>query len=193
MKFLLKGSRDYIHGTDIFIYLENKLKNLKFTKFELIFKQFIKNQPKIKMFYKTKKTTLLNLKQYYALCEIILKKKKLFYVFEKSREKINSNYSYDENLFIKYYNLKKNGISCSFETSFKDIEILVSMTKYFHQKKIKKKCKWIFNKIELIKKFKNFYKKDLEIKIISNKYNKYTISQIFQNKKNIGKIYFSSK
>ena len=79
------------------------------------------------------------------------------------------------------------------KTSFRDIEILVALTKFWHKKKVNKSGKWIFNRIKLIKNFENKYIKNIKIKNVSNKFNKYTVSSIFQNNKLIGEIHFSLK
>ena len=70
--------------------------------------------------------------------------------------------------FTDIFRLKKKTTSCNFQTSMSSIEVLVSLTKYFHIKKIKN-CNWFFVKLKLvkklqekkIKKFFNFFEKKL--------------------------------
>lgn len=191
MSFLLRGDRKYIQGSDIFLYVEKYLVNKKIKKLNIIFKEFLISNPKIK--FLKKKNTLYKLNyKYSVLCEIILKKEIFVILFSNSKKKLRLNYSYDETLFYKYFKINKKGAGCNLKTSFKDIEILISLTKFWHENYVDRKKKWIVNKIELNNLFKNKIKKKIMIKNIENKFNKYTVSNIIQNNKKIGKIFFSS-
>ena len=191
MSFLLRGDRKYIQGADIFLYIEKYLKNKKIKKINIIFKGFLNSHPNIKILNKKKNSQNIN-SNYSALCEILYKKKTLVILFNNSKKKLSLNYSYDENLFHKYFKTNKRSAKCNFETSFKDIEVLIALTKFWHEKHIDKNTKWIVNKIELNKALPNKINKKIIIKNIENKYNKYTVSNIIQNERKIGKIFFSS-
>ena len=69
----------------------------------------------------------------------------------ETNKKVKIGYYYDESLFYRYFRLKKKTTSCNFQTSMSSIEVLVSLTKYFHIKKIKN-CNWFFVKLKLVKK-----------------------------------------
>ena len=191
MNFLFRGDRKYIQGADVYIFIENLIKKNSFTNLDLSFKSFLTTQPLIKI----KKNLPINSNylNYGAVnCTIKNKKVKTIITFNNSKKKILNSYSYDEKLFYKYFLLKKNSIAfCKLKTSYRDIEVLVSLTKYWHLKKINNSGKWIFNRIKLIKHFKNDYTKNIKIKNVLNKFNKYTVSSIFQDNKFIGEIHFS--
>lgn len=190
MNFLFRGNREYIQGADIYIFIENLIKKKTFSNLDLSFKGFLTTQPLIKIKKKLINSNHINT----GLVNCIIKNKKIktIITFKNSKKKILNNFSYDENLFYKYFSIKKNSIaSCKLKTSYRDIEVLVSLTKYWHLKKINNSGKWIFNRIKLTKHFKNDYIKNIKIKNVLNKFNKYTVSLIFQNNKFIGEIHFS--
>jgi len=193
MNFLFRGDRKYIQGADIYIFIENLIKKKTFSNLDLSFKGFLTTQPIIKINnIKSKSPNFSN--NYIVSCIIEEKKNKTIINFKNSKKIISTSFSYDENIFYKYFSLSKNSIaSCKMKTSFRDIEILVALTKFWHKKKVNKSGKWIFNRIKLIKNFENKYIKNIKIKNVSNKFNKYTVSSIFQNNKLIGEIHFSLK
>ena len=186
MHFSFKGNRQYIHGTDIFIFLENLIEG-KIKLFDLRIIKKIKRQPNIKI-YNYIKNNKNQKNKANVICRIVDNKDRII-LFNESKKNISDRYSFDENILKKNFYLKGNIANCSFESSLHSIEILVALTKYWHQKKIKL-GNWVFVRLKLNKKFKNFKIKNLKIKNINNINNKRTISEVFQNKKNIGKIYF---
>lgn len=193
MNFLFRGDRKYIQGADIYIFIENLIKKKTFSNLDLSFKGFLTTQPIIKINNIKSKTPNFS-NNYIVSCIIEEKKNKTIINFKNSKKIISTSFSYDENIFYKYFSLSKNSIaSCKMKTSFRDIEILVALTKFWHKKKVNKSGKWIFNRIKLIKNFENKYIKNIKIKNVSNKFNKYTVSSIFQNNKLIGEIHFSLK
>ena len=193
MNFLFRGDRKYIQGADIYIFIEYLIKKKTFSNLDLSFKGFLTTQPIIKINNIKSKTPNFS-NNYIVSCIIEEKKNKTIINFKNSKKIISNSFSYDENIFYKYFSLSKNSIaSCKMKTSFRDIEILVALTKFWHKKKVNKSGKWIFNRIKLIKNFENKYIKNIKIKNVSNKFNKYTVSSIFQNNKLIGEIHFSLK
>ena len=193
MNFLFRGDRKYIQGADIYIFIENLIKKKTFSNLDLSFKGFLTTQPIIKINNIKSKTPNFS-NNYIVSCIIEEKKNKTIINFKNSKKIISNSFSYDENIFYKYFSLSKNSIaSCKMKTSFRDIEILVALTKFWHKKKVNKSGKWIFNRIKLIKNFENKKIKNIKIKNVSNKFNKYTVSSIFQNNKLIGEIHFSLK
>jgi len=186
MKFSFKGNRKYIHGTDIFIFLE-KIIDGKLKLLDLKILKKITKEPliSIKRSYNIKYKIDNSLK---ALCKINDKKNKYVF-FSESKKKIKKSYSFNEKKLIKNFIIKKNSASCIIETSLHSIEILVALTKYWHQKQVKS-GNWLFVRLKLYKIFKKTKKKFIKIININNINNNYTISEIFDNKEKIGKIYF---
>ncbi len=190
MTFLFRKDRNYIQGSDFFLYIQNFLKKRKFQSLNLICKEFINTEPKIKILSFSKKDKAYPL-NYSVICIIKMRKNFFCITFKNSKKKILKNKPYDDKLFYPNFNAGEKTAKCNFSTHFKDIEILIALTKFWHEKKIKKKGKWIFTRLNLIKPFSNKMKKNFKIKITNNKFNKYTLSNVIQNKKKIGEIHFS--
>ena len=191
MVFLFRGDRKYLQGSDFFIYAEKFFKKKSFKSFNLICKDFINTQPKINFLYYSKEKNF-EPSNYSVLCVIENKKEKIYIKFNNSNKKIESNFSYDDKLFYDNFRTqKKDGALCNFSTSFRDIEVLIALTKFWHESMIKRKGKWIFTRLKLFKNFNNEKRKNFKIKNLYNKFNKHTVSNVIQNNKMIGEIYFS--
>ena len=180
--FKFKNKRKYIHGTDIFNFLISK------KTYKLIDIKFVKpltSQPKIC-------STIPSYKKIAVIANIVNKSREKKFFLINTKKKIHHRYFVNEELPIKSFRI--NNKSALFEnlTAKSSIEILVSLTKFFHQKKIAKK-NWLFTRIILKKNFKNILKKKFKIKLEQNYKNISTISKIYENNKLIGKINFSVK
>lgn len=186
--FFFKGNRDYLHSTDVYSFL---IKNFKFNSIDIKFSKFIKSQPSLrvshKLFAKENRDKVLPS----ITASITNKNKSKLIMFYPTKQKIKYSYSYDENLLISYFKVSKNTVSCNFNTSIKHIDLVVSMSKYWHQKKINSKKKWIVIRLTLKQKIKFFLKKKIKIENIKILDGKFTTSEIFVNNVFVGKIYYS--
>lgn len=182
-KFLFKGSRKYIHVTDIYNYF---LYEVNYKELTINFKKKIVSEPKI-IFNKKKDIKSANC----IISANINKKKKTILIFN-SKKKIISKYNYDESLFFNYFSSTKKRGMCNFETSMSSIEVLVSLTKYFHISRIAN-TNWVFSKLNLLKKLKEKSNKNFLIVLNKNYINKFTELDIFQDSIFIGKINFNRK
>ena len=183
-KFLFKGSRKYLHGTDMVIYLEKfAFKPLKL--FDLKIHKKILNQPKILI----KKKLSGKAENYLAICKIFGKENKVI-LFQNSKDKITQNYPFDEEKISKKFILKQKEAECKIITPYHSVEILVALTKFWHKKNFKKE--WLFTRLKLRKWFSKNKKKNIKIQNIVNFDNVTTISNIFENDKLIGQIFFQS-
>ena len=154
--FFFKGDRNYLHSSDVYSYL---IKNFKFNSIDIKFSKFIKSQPNIKVSRtlfarETEKKVLPSI-----TASIVHKNKAKLVMFYPTKQKIKYSYSYDENLLINYFKVSKNTVNCNFCTSTKYIDLIVSMSKYWHQKKINSKKKWIVIRLTLKQKIKSSLKK----------------------------------
>ena len=179
--FKFKNQRNYIHGTDIFNYFLN---NQKYKFIDLRFKKIIKRQPKVTL-KPSKKQKIVA-----SISYLKNKKKKKFYL-QETNLKIRGKYNIEENIPLKNYRIYKKTAKCDFITPLTPIEVLIDLTKKFHNKKISK-GKWLFTKIFLNKNFKIVKRKKFKILIIQNYQNLYTICKIFEYNKEIGFINFST-
>ena len=183
--FIFKGSRKYIHVTDIY---NNLILKKNYRKLSIIFKKKLCGQPRVVIQNSLKKKIFKE-----ANCIINIYTKNNNYekiLIYETKKKINDSYHYDEKLFYRYFKIKKKSSFCNFNTSMSSIEVLIAITKYFHEKRIKN-CNWFFTRLKLEKKINEKQLKNFSLYLKKNYINKFTVSEIYQNKKYIGEIEFS--
>lgn len=184
MDFIFKGSRKYIHVTDIY---NNLVLGKNYDKLSITFKKKLLHQPKI--IFKNSLHVKLSKK---PNCIINISRKninKKILLFD-TKKKVKTSYYYNESLLYEYFKLKKKLAECNFRTSISSIEVLVSLTKYFHIKKIKN-YDWFFARLRLVNRLQEKNNKNFSIFLKKNYLNEFTISDIYQNNKYIGEIEFS--
>ena len=182
--FLFKGNRNYIQSSDIFNFIN---KNYSYDYLDIKFYKYLKTQPNFKV---TKK--IYNNHKANVVAKIEKDNIEKFITFYDSSKEIKNNYPYDENLLNKFFKIRSDNVRCDFKTSINYIDLIVSMSKFWHLHKISKKKKWVvvrinFKKNIFSKKFKKIF---IKVRKIMNKKN--TESEIFIDKKFCGKIYFSA-
>lgn len=99
--FSYKGSRKYIHVTDIY----NKLiQSNNYSDVVMLFKKKIINQPRL-VFQNTPKKKLLN--NVNCVIDIIHNNKKKSILIYDTKKKINTKYYFDDELFYGFFKIKK--------------------------------------------------------------------------------------
>ena len=179
--FKLKNKRTYIHGTDIFNYFIN---GKKYKYIDIRFKKILKSQPKVILMPS-------NTKKIVASISFLQNKRKKKIYLQETNLKVLDKYVIEENIPSSNYEIKKTTAKCDFTTSLTPIEVLVDLTKKFHNEAVSKK-KWLFTKIFLIKNFKRIKRKKFKILIIQNYQNLSTVCKIFEYNKHLGFINFST-
>jgi len=180
--FIYKGKRNYLHSSDVISFIN---KNYSFNKIDIKFHKILTSQPKIII------TNMLNKKSYDASIVAKIEKKniKKFLLFKETKVKIKNDYSYDENLLNKFFKLTNKNVKCDLNTEIKYIDLIVSMSKFWHVTKIKRK-KWLVARVNLHKKIYDKQNKQISIRFNKIMNNSYTESEIMINKSIYGKIYF---
>jgi len=144
------------------------------------------------LFFLKKKIEKIKSEKLFLTCRIVSNQEKLIALI-KTNTKIIKSYPFDEKSLYPNFVIKKDEASCCFDTTLDNIDILVSLTKYWHNKKFKKKeGKWFFSRLKLKKKFKNFKVKKIKIKKKKILFNS-TISHVYLSNRLIGEIYFMFK
>jgi len=190
IEFKFKGSRNYIHGTDML----NKSIDLVLSK------------PNDKVDFRIIKMSDNNL---ILTNENVLKEQKDFiatiifdnnevkekYFFVEATKAIG-RYDYDEdsNAKLAGKDLNQKTIELSnCELKYTNIEIIVALTKALHNKIIDNRTKWVFvgftSNLELLR----VKIEKIKIRLMKNFNNKLTINEIIINEQLIGQIKFSSK
>ena len=153
--FFFKGDRKYLNSADVYSFLK---KNFQFKSLDIKFYKFIKSQPSIKV---VNKLSVTGKTAPSIAASIVQKNRTKIVTFYPTKEKILHSYSYDDNLLNNYFKIKKNSVVCNLNTSIKYIDLVVSMSKYWHQKVINSKKKWIVIRLSLGQKIKPSLKKKL--------------------------------
>ena len=186
INFSFKGSRNYVHGTDIFNKITENIDD-DISKIDLAFHgisnknlRFTTNSPvnknDIKVIFKYKND---------SNNQIIL------YGYENSSS-INNRYRYNEDIVCNNskLNIEQKEISLNQKTGFTFIENIVAMNKYLLENLFKVEGKWYFTRLQLDKPI-HMINKDIKIRFKSNFNFKLTRSEIVVEDDIIGYIFFS--
>ena len=194
LEFCFKGNRTYVQGPDIFDavlkkmnirYGKEKITNIKYSAYEMLhsnadvyfLEQFNKNDF-------SKINSIITFK---------LDAKKTTVVVVENDDTIECSTEYSED--IVRCNSVINNDTIIFNNSLPDslTEIIVSMNKYYLQRTVTNKGKWIVTKFEYnnLIDIENIEEKELKLELTNNFNNKLTKSVIKVNNLVVGFIYFS--
>lgn len=187
LEFCFKGSRDYVHGTDIFNKLTNLFQdNVKESKIDLSFHGIA--QTNIDLVTKKPDDE--------KLIKFVFKSRNdlqsfVYYGIE-NHSKINCRYEYPEEEICKASNINVNTkrISLKQDTGFSFIENIVALNKYLLETLFQEiNGKWYFTRLQLDEVVDVSYPIELELKANFNF--KLTKSAVFVDNKLLGYLYFS--
>jgi hypothetical protein len=188
LEFCFKGSRNYVHGTDIFNKVIKQLKNEMLNK-------------KIDLSFHGIARTNIDLVNEKPDNEKLIKfaikfinkdnKKEVMYGIENGK-KIECRYEYpEENIYnLSNLNLEKKEVVLNKDTSFSFIENIVALNKYLLVNLFSNaNGKWYFTRLQLKENIDSNYPLKL---ILKGSFNlKLTKTEILIADKSIGFIYFS--
>ncbi|AFJ43282.1 hypothetical protein [Francisella orientalis] len=187
LNFCFKGSRDYIHGTDIFNELKNCFNdslNYENTMLDLSFHGIAKKKLDI---VEDNATDAKVVVKFYDTND----DKKTYYLVE-NKDDIVCRYDYAENKIVELskIDLDLGKINLNKDTSYSLIENIVALNKSLLENMFKEAFgKWYFTRLQLKKIPLNYYLIRLEFK--SNFNFKLTKTEIFLDNESLGFIYFS--
>jgi hypothetical protein len=188
LEFCFKGSRNYVHGTDIFNKVIKQLKNEMLNKkIDLSFHGIARTN-----------IDLVNEKpENKELIKFAIKfinkdnKKEVMYGIENGK-KIECRYEYpEENIYnLSNLNLEKKEVVLNKDTSFSFIENVIALNKYLLVNLFSNaNGKWYFTRLQLKENIDSNYPLKL---ILKGSFNlKLTKTEIFVDNKSVGFIYFS--
>lgn len=182
--FYLKGNRKYLHSTDIISYLFAKYKKIK--SLDIKFYKIITGNPRLKII--NKKVSSI---KYDCVANLDLENKRLIsLIFSGTKKKIVQSYSYNEELLYPYFKILKKKISLKKKIDWKIIDLLISMSKFYCEKKIGRK-KWLVYRVIIDNNFiiKNF--KSVELILMKEIKKKIYVFEIILDKKSYGSIYYT--
>jgi len=188
-KFCFKGSRTYIHGTDIYNQLIKKLgENMIDEKFDLSFHGIAKRNIDLSFVKPEDVATIKFVCKYFDKNN----KRNILYGFENTNN-INCRYKYPEEDIYKLskLNIDKKEVSLMEETSFTFVENTVAINKYLLENLFPQiSGKWYFTRFQIsyIPTNKAY---PLKLVLKANFNFKLTKTEIFIKNKSCGFIYFS--
>jgi hypothetical protein len=189
LEFCFKGSRTYVHGTDIYNKIIEFIKDIKNNaSFDLSFHGIAKTNLEISE-QKPENEDILKFACKYTDTQ---NNKKILYGIENSK-KIECRYEYPEGDIYKLanLNLENQEVSLKEASSYSFVENCVALNKYLLENLfLDLNGKWYFTRFQLREiPNKNFYPLKLVLKANFNF--KLTKTEIFIDNKLIGYIYFS--
>lgn len=197
LKFKFKGSRTYVHGTDIYNqicnYIINKLNINDINNIKMLFRQIMHSHLLLEMYKNIK------IKRSENTCvEFTFENNddKYKIILSESGEKIDGRYEYYEDQITDCcdINKKESEICLNKKLDYTNMEIFVAMNKKILETICDKgDGKWYFAKLTLDKHYEDFKYNEIKIKVNDASYLRFTDSLIFLDNKKIGNIYFSLK
>lgn len=189
LEFCFKGSRTYVHGTDIYNKIIEFIKDIKNNEsFDLSFHGVAKTNLEVSE-QKPDNEDILKLACKYTDMQ---KNKRVLYGVENSR-KIECRYEYPEDNICKLANidLEKEEVSLNEPSSYTFVENSVALNKYLLENLFPNiNGKWYFTRFQL-KEIPNENVYPLKLVLKANFNFKLTKTEILIDGKLIGYIYFS--
>ncbi len=191
IKFRFKGSRDCIHGTDIFneilaFYADNVITNLQLNIYEVI-----KNLT-CKFYFSNDESQLKKIENCGALCSFEVDGEptwvKLASISNNNAAK--TSYPYDEQAVLSLCKICDDKIELLEESPYTFIETVVAMNKHLHHVLFDDaEGRWLFVRLDLPKVV--YGAKNLSLVLKHNFNYRLTKSRIYRNNIVIGEVYFS--
>jgi hypothetical protein len=189
LEFCFKGSRTYVHGTDIFNVIMDKYNTSlhEHTKIDLSFHGISRKNISLSLI---KPKFENDIKFAYKYNDKYFNRNVLYGI--ENNEEIECRYEYpEENIYnLSSLDLNKQEIFLNKDTSFTFIENIVAMNKYLLEKLFtNQKGKWYFTRLQIDKRPLSSY--PIRLKFRANFNFKLTKTEIYIDEVSVGFIYFS--
>lgn len=196
MNFKFKGTRNYVHGTDIYNAIANfateqlalvELKDIHYTLHKVMRKNLSIEVFKNERVPKRKNTAIVFLcrseNDYYQ------------FMLQENDQDVKGSYEYDENAIVEdcKYDPDKKTLELTDAKTYTDIELIVALNKRLLNLVFPEgPGKWFFTQLKINEYIKKSNYRNITLKFIKNLNFKLTKSQITIDGKEIGHIFFSS-
>lgn len=190
--FLFKGSRKYIHGTDMFnaltkMYPTADISNLRFSVHDYVL------VPECRIYYADSQEELNSLIGIRVRCQFDVGGVTQWLALAHNDVPCVSaggRYEYDEDRVISLCSLDNDGITLSNNSPFSFIETVVAMNKYMHQQMFRAADGlWLFTRIDL--HVGCSARENLALRFRHNMNFRLTKSDIMLDGQKVGDMYFS--
>ena len=192
IKFQFKGSRNYIHGTDMFNTMmaaytgEKSLSNIRFSVHGFVHK------PLCQLYSADTKDALNTVTDVRARCQFDKNGATQWLVLTENEDDTDlcERYEYDEEQLISLCRLDADSIVLTHKSPYSFIETIVAMNKHLHQQLFPEVIgKWIFTQIDL--ETDCYERENLALRLMHNMNYRLTKSDILVNGKKAGNLFFS--
>ena len=193
LDFKFKGSRDYVHGTDIFNKLLTELRGLGHSLPDRIV-------------FSMHKIMHSNLTAYLGSPDEMPADKAAFCMFETNGERsviglfengkeVIGRYAYDEDAIVAGCDMTDSGLTLESARRhpYTNVEKVVALNKsYMTQRFPENDGKWVFSKLQVIGDFAIAEPEEIRLVLIGNIGVRMTRTEIRFDEKVVGEIYFSA-
>lgn len=190
IEFQFKGTRTYIHGTDIFTAMVSSCPTAGMTNIRFSVHEFI-DTPTCRLYLASSKEALKELENISARCalQVAGAARWLALTPGSGDSRSASRYMYDESRVISLCRMEHEGITLA-QSPFSFIETVVAMTKHMHQQLFPLVVgKWVFTRIDLTAF--SAARENLSLTFKHNMNFHLTRSDIMVNGLKVGDIFFS--
>ncbi len=190
--FQFKGTRNYIHGTDMFNIMtavdtdETILSNIRFSVHGFVHK------PLCQLYSADTKEALNSVPNVRARCQFDKNGSTQWLVLSESESDaaLDGRYEYDEDRIVALCKQDADSLIITQTSPFSFIETIVAMTKHLHQQLFPEVIgKWVFTRIELDTAC--YERENLALRFRHNMNYRLTKSDVLVNGEKLGDIYFS--
>lgn len=186
LTFCFKGSRRYVHGTDIFSQLTERYQRTP-TNIDIVFHGITVSN----MFFSLEKPLGKEVKVIFR-CNFGNEKVRLYGI--ESEKKIDCGYAYEEEKIIENaeIDIQQKSIALKQPTAFSFIEHIVALNKALVETLYKAvEGKWYFTRLQLERNITMNDVASLKLRLQSNFQLKLTKSVLIVNNEEVGHLYFS--
>lgn len=191
IEFKFKGSRNYIHGSDLFnamipVNLSIGVHNLRFSVHDFVY------SPVCQIYLTDNKETLNNLPHINARCQYDMEGITHFLALTQvgNDASLAGRYKYDEEEILSLCHMEGEGIALIQHSPFTFIENVVAMNKHMHQQLFPDALgKWIFTRIDLMHGCDE--QESIALQLKHNMNYRLTKTDILVNGVKVGDIFFS--
>ncbi|OFX88780.1 MAG: hypothetical protein A2W99_04745 [Bacteroidetes bacterium GWF2_33_16] len=194
LNFKFKGTRNYVHGTDMYNDISKWIELNGYQNIEGIDMSIHKISKKNLSGYITDEITTKDKTNPNVIFSFISNKNVFKIVLFENNEEVKGSYEYKENEIVEASIIEEGDqkISLNIPMDYTAIEKIVAMNKALHEHLLINAIgKWYFTKLQLNKSIYLIKPSKIEVKLIKNLNNYLTKSYISIDGDKIGNIFFS--
>ena len=194
LNFHYRGTRNYVHGSDIYNQVSTLIKSVilgsSWGRFKIVFHEISRNQ--CHFVYEIGTDSLIKPENGKVEFSFVSDSGKIGGWMVEGEKPVIQKDAYDEEIIFNKCSVVDKTISIKGKTPYTPIEVLIAMNKQLHLSLFADvKEKWLFARLELVRLLEKPDDECFKIELINNLQYKLTKSRIWVNDNIIGSIYYS--